>query len=228
VIAVSEGLYRELTQQGIPGGRCHLILNGVDVSTFDAIPLPPISPNGSARIVGTVGRLIEQKGVDVFIDAAALVSVHVPNVEFLIVGDGPLCAACRRRIAAHGLNGRMSLLGERADIPALLGQMSVFVSAARWEGMPYAVLEALAARRPVVATRVLGSSELIADGVHGLLVPPDDPAAMSAAIVSLLNDPPHARSLGQAGRRLVESRYSLQAMADQIMAVYRRATERRL
>ncbi|HEY4724200.1 MAG TPA: glycosyltransferase, partial [Anaerolineae bacterium] len=163
VIAVSEGLYRELTQQGIPSGRCHLIPNGVDVSTFDAIPPPPLSPNGSPRIVGTVGRLIEQKGVDVFIDAAALVVTHAPDVEFWIAGDGPLRETCRRRIAAHGMNGRMSLLGERADIPALLRHMSVFVSASHWEGMPYALLEALAAQRPVVATRVFGSSELIED-----------------------------------------------------------------
>jgi glycosyltransferase involved in cell wall biosynthesis len=225
VIAVSDGLRREFVQHGISPAKCHLIPNGVDLSLFDGGE--PIYPDGPARVVGIVGRLVEQKGIDVFIDAAAQVAPITPDVEFWIVGDGPLREDCQRRIAAHGLEDRVVLLGERADVPGLLGQMSVFVSASRWEGLPYALLEALAAKRPVVATRVLGSSELIADGIHGLLVPPDDPAPMSRAILRLLNDPDQARTLAGAGRALVETQYSLPIMAERVMAVYRRALERR-
>ncbi len=224
VIAVSEGLRQEFVRHGIPPARCHLIPNGVDVRLYESIASGAAPSSASSpRIVGTVGRLVNQKGVDVFIEAAVRVIAQAPDVRFLIVGDGPLRAALCAQIAALDLRDRVSLPGDRADVVSLLAQMSIFVSASRWEGMPYALLEALAAQRPVVATRVLGTRELITDGVHGLLVPPDDPVAMSAAIISLLNDPAHARSLGQAGRRLVESRYSLQVMVDQIMAVYRRA-----
>ncbi len=224
VIAVSDGLRQEFEQHGIPPARCHLIPNGVDIGLFETMKSSAaLSSPGSARIVGTVGRLVNQKGMDVFIEAAARVSMQAPDVQFWIVGDGPLRAALRAQVDALGLAARMSLLGDRADVVSLLAQMTIFVSASRWEGMPYALLEALAAQRPVVATRVLGSRELIADGVHGLLVPPEDPVAISAAIVSLLNNPAPARALGQAGRRLVESRYSLQAMSDQIIALYRRA-----
>jgi glycosyltransferase involved in cell wall biosynthesis len=223
VIAVSEGYERELIRHGLRRERCTLARVGVDVGAFDAVPS---LSDDSARSVGTIGRLIAQKGVDVLVAAAAQVARVAPNVRFLIVGDGPLRDDCIRWIESHGLRHRVTLLGERTDVPALLSQMSVFVSASRWEGMPAAVLEALAARRPVVATRVLGSSELIEDGVTGLLVPPDDPAAMSAAILRLLNDSALARSLGKAGRQVVESRYSLKVMAEQVMDVYRQVVTR--
>jgi glycosyltransferase involved in cell wall biosynthesis len=223
IIAVSEGLRREFVRHGIPATRCHLIPNGVDLALFEAAESGAVTPApGGARIVGTTGRLVDQKGMDVFIEAAARISAQAPDVRFWIVGDGPLRRRCRAHIDALDLTDRVSLLGERSDVASLLAQMTVFVSASRWEGMPYALLEALAARRPVVATRVLGSAELIVDGVHGLLAPPDDPAALSAAVVDLLNDPARAQMLGQAGRRWVETQYSLRVMADKITALYLR------
>jgi len=212
VIAVSEGLYRELTQQGIPSGRCHLIPNGVDVSTFDAIPPPPLSPNGSPRIVGTVGRLIEQKGVDVFIDAAALVVTHAPDVEFWIAGDGPLRETCRRRIAAHGMNGRMSLLGERADIPLVLRALDLFVLPSVGEGISNAILEAMATGLPVVATRVGGNGELVSDGLTGRLIEPRSTAALAQAIRQYLDDPVLGKMHGRAARDRAERDFSLERM----------------
>jgi glycosyltransferase involved in cell wall biosynthesis len=224
VVAVSEGLRQEFVRNGIPAARCHLIPNGIDLALFEAAESGAVSPapGGARRIVGTLGRLVDQKGMDVFIEAAACVSAQAPDVQFWIVGEGPLRQRCRAHIDALDLADRVSLLGERSDVASLLAQMTVFVSASRWEGMPYALLEALAARRPVVATRVIGSADLITDGVHGRLVPPDDPAAMSAAIVDLLNDPGRAQMLGRAGRRWVETHYSLRVMADKITALYSR------
>ena len=222
VIAISAGFYHELTQHGIPPARCHLIRNGIDVNAYEA---PANNPR--PLIVGTIGRLIEQKGLEVFIEAAALIAAQRSDVEFQIVGEGPLRATLEQQIATRDLTDRIHLLGNRSDVPDLLRQISVFVSSSRWEGLPYALLEALAARRPVVATEVLGSEELIQDGVTGLLVPPADSIALSSAILKLLDDRTLAQRLAEAGRGLVEREYNQHALAAQIMQLYQQANARR-
>jgi glycosyltransferase involved in cell wall biosynthesis len=205
-----------------------LIPNGIDLNQFDQLAAAPIALGLFAGpIVGTVGRLVAQKGMDVFLQAAGMTAPRRTDVTFVIAGDGPLRESCAAQMTALGLTGRAQMLGERGDVPALLQHLSVFVSASRWEGLPYALLEALAARRPIVATCVLGSEELIQDGVTGLLVPPDDPESMSRAIVRLLDDPALAHRLGANGRQQVETHYNLQTMAGQVMAVYERAMSRR-
>jgi glycosyltransferase involved in cell wall biosynthesis len=182
--------------------------------------------NPAPPVVGTIGRLIEQKGLDIFIEAAALIAEQRSDVEFRIVGEGPLREMLEQQIAARGLTDRIHLLGHRSDAPELLKQFSVFVSSSRWEGLPYALLEALAARRPVIATQVLGSEELIQAGATGWLVPPADPAALSEAIGQLLNDRGLAHRLAEAGRDVVEREYNQFNMAAQIMQLYRQANTR--
>jgi glycosyltransferase involved in cell wall biosynthesis len=218
VIAVSESMLEELARNGFPGRMCRLVPNGVDLGAFDEVS---VSVTHGTQMVGTVGRLVDQKGMDVFIDAAARMVEKRPEVRFAIVGDGPLRRECERRMASLGLQGRMELLGERSDVPDLLGGMNVFVSASRWEGMPLAILEAMAAKRPVVATSVPGSSELIEHGVTGLLVAPEDPEAMAQAVLRLLDDPGLAASLGEGARARVSTQYNAATMAGQIMEVYR-------
>ncbi len=227
VIAVSEGLYREFVANGIPRARLHLIPNGIDLGRFDHTLInAATSQDDSTPIVGTIGRLVEQKGMDLFISAAALIAAQRRDVTFQIAGEGPLREQLAQQIAALGLTDRIRLLGNRSDVPELLMQFSVFVSSSHWEGLPYAVLEALAARRPVVATHVLGTEELIRDNATGLLVPPNDPIALSAAILHLLDDRALAHRLGEAGRALVEREYNQAAMARQIAQVYQRAYTR--
>ncbi len=218
IIAISAGFYLELTRHGIPSARCHLIRNGIDVSVYDMPANNPTPP-----VVGTIGRLIEQKGLDVFIAAAAQIAGQRSDVEFQIAGEGALRETLTRQIAALGLTDRIHLLGNRPDVPDLLKQFSVFVSSSRWEGMPYALLEALAARRPVVATRVLGSEELIRDGVTGLLVPVDESERLRDAILKLLNDRIFAHALAAAGHQFVKSEYNQMAMAARIAQVYQRS-----
>jgi glycosyltransferase involved in cell wall biosynthesis len=226
VIAVANGYYQEFIQYGVSPFACFEIPNSVDVSAYDALPTTdPPSASPHLHVVGTVGRLVPQKGLDSFIAAAALVLAQSSDTEFWIIGEGPLHHSLSRQILALGLGDRVKMLGNRADVSALLQQLSVFVSASQWEAVCFAILEALAARRPVVATRVLGSSELVQDGLTGLLVPPDDPAAMSQAILRLLNDPALAHTLGENGRQLVETRYSLQTMTKQVLAVYQHALD---
>ena len=221
VIAISSGFQAELLQHGIPPARCHLVRSGIDVQRYDAPAAEPIKP-----VVGTVGRLIEQKGSEVFIAAAARIARQRSDVGFQIAGDGPLREALVQQIARLGLTDCIHLLGNRSDVPELLREFSVFVSASRWEGMPYALLEALAARRPVVATRVLGSEELIQNEVNGLIVPPANPIALSDAILRLLDDRAFAHRLAEVGHDLVEREYNQTAMAQQTAQVYQRAHTR--
>jgi glycosyltransferase involved in cell wall biosynthesis len=221
VIAISSGFFHELTAHGIPAERCHLIRNGIDKSKYELPANDPAPP-----VVGTIGRLIEQKGLDVLIAAAARVAAHRADVEFQIAGDGPLREALTQQIAALGLTDRIHLLGNRPDVPDVLGQFSVFVSSSRWEGMPYALLEALAARRPIIATRVLGSEELIQHEVNGLLVPAADPLKLSEAIERLLADRVLAHTLAEAGHHLVDREYNKQTMAQHIAQVYQHAIAR--
>ncbi len=215
VIAISAGFHQEFITHGISPDRCHLIRNGIDVSQYDA----PVKDTPKP-IVGTIGRLIEQKGLDVFITAATQIAEQRSDVAFQIVGEGPLRETLTQQITALGLADRIQLLGNRTDVPDLLQQFSVFVSSSRWEGLPYALLEALAARRPVVATHVLGSEELIEDGISGLLVPVDDPVKLSEAILRLLEDRTLARALAEAGRQMVERQYNQHTMGALILQVY--------
>jgi glycosyltransferase involved in cell wall biosynthesis len=143
-----------------------------------------------------------------------------PEVEFVIIGDGPLRGEIAAQAARLGLDPHLHLLGELSPVAPLLRGFDVFVISSIIEGMPNALLEALALERPVVATRVGGIPEIVTHGESGLLVPPADPAAMADAILRLLDDPRLAAACGAAGRRTIEARYGLDAMAARFTALY--------
>jgi glycosyltransferase involved in cell wall biosynthesis len=137
-----------------------------------------------------------------------------------VVGDGPLRAALAESAERLGVASHVELLGDRADVRDVLAALDVFVLPSRTEGMSNALLEAMATGLPVVATAVGGTPEVIADGSSGLLVPVDDPAAMAAAIVRVLDDPSLAGRLGAAARQTVEERYGAKSMVRRLEAVY--------
>jgi len=153
-----------------------------------------------APVVGTVGRLSPQKAPLDWIHAAAVVAQAVPEARFVYVGDGPLRPAVEALITELGLTDRVILAGLRRDVPNMLATFDVFALSSRWEGLPRVIPQAMAAGVPLVCTRVDGAMEAIADGVTGLLVPPAQPRALGAAIVSLLRDPARAQRLAAAGR----------------------------
>jgi glycosyltransferase involved in cell wall biosynthesis len=171
--------------------------------------------------VGAVGRLSPEKGFDVFVRAAAIVARHRPDVSFVLYGEGPLRPALEELIRREGLVGRFVLGGFRQDLPAVLPQLDVAVSSSHTEGLPVALLEAMAAGLPVVATRVGGTPEVVADGVTGLLVPPNDPAALAAKVMALLDDPRRA-AMGEAGRRRVRDEFTFEAMAERYERLFAR------
>ena len=219
-------------EDGLPPSRLVVVPNGLDLARFDAraarldAPAPP--EFGRVPTVLMVGRMIHRvKGHDVLLRAAAIVHRERPEVTFLIAGDGEREPELRTLAGALGLAHRVRFLGRRGDVPALLRRADLVCHPARAEGLPNAVLEAMAAGRPLVATAVGGTPELVRDGVDGLLVPPDDPAALASALLSLLADPARDR-YGQAARRHVERELTLERLVERTERVYAALLEPRL
>jgi glycosyltransferase involved in cell wall biosynthesis len=198
--------------------------NGVDLDRFAAIPTyrPATAESTGPRRVGMVANLRSVKGVDVFVEAAALIATRRPDVEFLVAGEGPQRPELERLIVERGLAGRFLLLGSVADIPEFLGRLDVAVLSSRSEGMPNAVLESMAAGRPIVATEVGGIRSLIEPEAHGLLVPPEDPAALAGAIDRLLADPDMARRFATAARERTARHHSRAVMIRRFEDLYGR------
>jgi len=222
---VSEAVRQWSIEQGLPAEKLVTIPNAVDCAAYEAPPgairgelgLPP-----GARIVLFIGRLHRQKGPDVLLQAAAMLRERTPDLHVVLAGDGPLRAQLAREAGELGLADRFHLLGPRDDVPALLADADLLALPSRWEGMPNAVLEAMAARKPSVAADVGGCREVIADGETGLLVPPDDPAALAAAIKRILADRNLAARMGAAARQRAEREFSIEKMVSRNEELYER------
>ncbi len=229
IIYVSEANRDAAMAQGwARPGQAVVIPNGVDVTGLRhaagrvgsprlGLGLMPETP-----LVLQVGRLHPQKGPDILLAAARRIISRKPGVVFLLAGDGPQRAALERAIAGWGLGQSIRILGWRTDVPALMAASDVVVLASRWEGLPYALLEAMALARPCVATAVGGCPEAIEAGESGLLVPPEDPSALAEAILTLLSDKERARALGQAAARRIEERFSVHRSVTETVALYDR------
>jgi glycosyltransferase involved in cell wall biosynthesis len=211
VIAVSANV-RDfcISHIGLPAEKLVVIYNGV------ALPTDPLPSRREARtglglphdgpVIGAVTRLDPVKGVDSLIRALAKVSGGI----LVIIGDGPERATLEALANDLGVAGRIRWVGHRRDVPCLLPALDVLVQPSLHEGLPNAILEAMAARLPVVATAVGGTPEVVVDGVTGMLVPPRDPQALAAAVTALLRDPDLRRKMGRAGREQVERRFSIE------------------
>ena len=233
VIAVSHGLVDFLERaEGLPRHKTIVIENGVDAGIAAGAPgraaaRRMLGAPGDVPLLGTVGRLCEQKGQAWLIRALPAIRTAIPGVRLMIAGDGPLRAALGDEAALAGVGAAVTLLGHRPDVTTLLAAIDLFVLPSLWEGLPLALLEAMAMARPIVAARAVGIEETMSDGVEGLLVPPRDAAALAAAVIRVLKDPVLGRRLGEAGRRRVIERHALAAVALRVDAVYRRALEGR-
>lgn len=213
-VCVSEGVRRfSVETTGLDPDRLVVIPNGVDPARFDeATPVPraEIGASDDDFLALTVGRLDVQKGLGDLLAAVERVIPARPRFRLAIVGDGPLRDWLDAEIAARPtLTGRVSRLGRRDDAPGLMRSADLLIHAALWEGMPNVILEAMAARLPVVATRVEGAEELVAPGRTGWLVPPSSPDHLASAILEAIDDPEASRRMGRAGRDEVEAEYSL-------------------
>jgi glycosyltransferase involved in cell wall biosynthesis len=206
--------------------RVVVVRNGIDLAHFDRLasqPLQaplPIGPDDVA--VAVIGNLWPVKGHRTLVEAAALLRDRLPRVRFLCAGEGPEREFLEKRIAGLGLEGRVFLLGHRLDVPAILARVKAACLCSSAEGLSNALMEAMAARLPVVATAVGGNPELVRPGENGLLVPHGDPASLADKLVELLSDAGAAAGMGRRGRERVEAELTLSRMAEGYGAVYRR------
>jgi glycosyltransferase involved in cell wall biosynthesis len=228
VVAVSDEVVQRLQKAGVRQDRIFEIRNGIDLRPFDAAK--PSLPEGTAEsrlLVGLIGRLSREKGVDVFLRAAALVLREMPETRFVVVGDGPDRAALEGLIAELGISESIKFLGRRDDMPGVYASLDVMVSASRQEGLPMALLEGMASSVPLVATPVGEVPALVETDVTGVLVPVEDEAALATELVAMLRDPNRRERLAAAGRKRIEQDFSAARMTVDYLAVYETAVMRR-
>jgi glycosyltransferase involved in cell wall biosynthesis len=216
-----------------PADRIATIANAADTERYPAIVDRATIrerlgvPDGQEFLL-SVGKLMRQKGHADLIEAVRM--VDDPGFVMLIAGEGELRADLESRIAASGVGERIRLLGIRRDVPELLAAADGFVLPSLWEGLPMALLEAMASRLPVLATEVSGTSQVVEHGVSGLLVPPSDPIRLAdgfRALLGVMRDPSAGRAMGEAARARVVERYGVRAQAAAHAALYRSILERR-
>lgn len=221
VVCNGEAVRKFITSRyAAPVARCRVIYNGVDLSRFSA--RAEGSPGGDQRAptIITAARLVVEKDLLLFLDAAALLLRDHPSARFVIAGEGPCRPELERGAAERGLDRAVSFLGERTDVPALLRAADVFWLTSMSEGLPNALLEAQASALPVVTRDVGAAREIVLHGVTGYVVPGRQAEAFAACTQELLSDPERARAMGVAGRRAVEATFSLDAMVRSTERLY--------
>jgi glycosyltransferase involved in cell wall biosynthesis len=206
VVCVSHDSVRLAAAEGVPADRLTAVWNGIDGTRF-AYTGP--AADGPAVMVG---RLSPEKDVDNLLHATALAVRAQPDFRLEVAGDGPCLEELRRTACALGLEGYVRFLGQVRDVPALLARARLFVLPSLTEGISLTLLEAMARGLPVVATRVGGNPEVVADGETGLLVPSRNPPELARALLAVYRDAEAGRRLGRAGRDRVEQHFDVRHM----------------
>jgi sugar transferase (PEP-CTERM/EpsH1 system associated) len=222
-VPMSRDLGRWLEQTvGVPCERIRQLYSGVDVHRF--CPEPGAAAARDQVVIGTVGRLDPVKNQAALVGALRRIHDRDParagHLNLIIVGDGPQRVALEDCVRAAGLQGQVSLVGARQDVPALMRRMDVFALPSTNEGISNTVLEAMASGLPVVATRVGGNPELVVDGVTGALVAPGDEAALAEALARYAGDPGLRRAHGAAARTRAVEEFSIEAMMKRYSDLY--------
>src|SRR5581483_2031124 len=202
----------EVVAAGLPAARCLLVRNGVDRSLFAREGPKAELPAG--RTILFLGRHDSQKRIDVLLRAFAEIAPRLPDVRLVCAGKGPDAAKLQALARELGLEARVSFLGERGDVPQLLRAASVFCLPSAAEGMPNALLEALAAGVPCVATAIPGTTDVVTHDVEALLVPVDDVPALAGALERVLKDEALARRLAASGLERIAREFDMEAVAD--------------
>jgi len=227
-IAVSEDVRRiRMKRDGVASGKIQLIPNGVPIPAQVGDPevrsrvRNEFGLGGNQPVIGTVGRMIEAKAYPVLVEALALARDSLPELHWLQIGDGPDRQAVMEKAKAMGQESHVTFAGRRADISDLLEAMDVWVMSSIREGLPVALLEAMAAGKPIAATRVGGIPDAVEDEVSALLVPENDPRALADIILRLVGNRELAGRLGVAARERAVAHYGIDAVAEKIEKIYR-------
>jgi glycosyltransferase involved in cell wall biosynthesis len=224
IISSGEAIREVLIKGGVDPGKIVAIPAGVDVEQFH----PAVSGEAVRRefgmdgpVIGTVAMFRHSKGHGVLLQAIPEILKSAPRAVFLWVGDGVGRATLQQEVADAGLHAKVHLAGFREDVPACLAAMDIVVlPSTKSDGVPQVIMQALALRKPVVASAVGGIPEVIQHERTGVLVPLNDPQALAAAVVRILRDPSSAAEWARAGGQLIDTQYTLGRMIDRTAAVY--------
>jgi glycosyltransferase involved in cell wall biosynthesis len=219
VVAVSDEVKQRLLKAGVREEKIRMVRNGIDLPPFDGA-VPSLRGDGSALLVGLVGRLAWEKGVEFFLQAAARVLGKFPAAKFVVVGEGPDREKLERMMDELRIRDHVSMLGRRDDMPAVYASLDIMVSSSRQEGLPMAILEGMASSVPLVASAVGEVPTVVQDGVTGFLVPAEDVDRLAAGILDLLRDGEKRKRFGAAARKLIEDEYSAERMTADYLRVY--------
>lgn len=225
VVAVSAAVATFVVEvEGVPASRVRTVHYGLEADASGPVDRAEararLGASPGELLVGVVGRSVEQKGIDVLLSAFPRIAAAVPEARLAIVGDGPLRGALESLARRLGIAGRVRFTGWVDRAGTLMAACDVVVVPSRFEGFGLVALEAMAASRPVVATRVDALCEVVVDGETGLLVSAEDSAALAAAVAGLLRAPERAAAMGAAGRRRLVEEFSVARMVDRTLAVY--------
>ena len=226
IAVVSEALRSTLLHAGFPARKLRLIPNGIDITPFQQAAANSRAAFGilAAPRIGLIGRLSPEKGIDLFLRAAAIVHRQLPEAHFVIAGDGPQRAALELLAAQLGLSPHVRFLGRSNAMPELLASFDLVVSASRDEGLPITLLEAMAGARPIVATTVGEVPTVLDGGKAGMLVPPEDIHALAEAILTTVEDPDRRRCYAEQAARRVATHFSAEQMSAHYLTLYRNAS----
>jgi len=226
VVTISEEIRDVLISEGLPPGKVSCIHSAVDAERYTG----PWGKNnfrkqfglsGSGPVCGVIAQLIDRKGHRFLIEAIPGILKTVPGAIFLFFGKGPGEKELKKQVRALGLGDTVLFPGFRDDLDDHLGCLDLVIHPALMEGLGVSLLQAAAAAVPMVATRAGGIPEAVVDGVNGSLVDPGDPGALEQAVIRILTDTDLAARLGEGGRQLVHEKFSIEAMVEGNLAVYK-------
>jgi len=229
IVAVSNEVKEEMLKYKIPGEKIRVIDNGISLERFEKRAETRkmktlLGFEEKTRVIGTVGSLVIEKGHIYLLEAARQILDVVKDLKFLIIGDGPLQKALEEKSKELGIKKDIIFMGQRKDIPELLTAMDIFVLPSIKEGLPVALLEAMAAKRPIVATRVGAIPRVIESKDIGILVEPKDISGLRDALASLINDPERMKLLARGGFNRVSMDFSSDEMCKHYLELYNEIT----
>jgi glycosyltransferase involved in cell wall biosynthesis len=223
LVSVSNKTLEQAVMAGIKPAHIIVIPNGIPLGVIGAVNKSEVRRQagleGEGLLLLSVGRLVYQKGHEFLVQAMPIILGQYPEVQAAVCGDGGLHDALATQIADLSLEGSVKLLGNRNDISELLASSDVFVLPSRWEGLPVALLEAMGAGLPVVATHVEGVDEVVQQGLQGLLVPPENTEALAEALLQLMRNAELRSRMGKEARKRVETFYTSDIMCQKYLEV---------
>ena len=223
VIAVSEAVKRHLVAQGISAEKIRVVHDGIDLSRFNPVPLADarkrLGWDENRPVFGVFGRLSEEKGQGIAIEALYLLTRDNPSARLVIAGDGRDRADLETSAAALGISESVQFAGFVEDVASLMSACDAVIVPSLKEGMGLAAVEAMALERPVIASMVGGLSEVVDQRETGILVAPCDPRALSDAMAELIENPGFAAAMGKRGRVVAEDRFDLDKQVGAVLNV---------